>query len=105
MGGDMVVVGGGEGDLTTSIIHLPSKTVTEGGNMTVARGLYFHMAVIDGRLLAIGGDDGHEYLASIEEWDIESQAWRETEMKMSTARYSFGLAVAPAETVCADKRG
>ena len=102
--GDTVVVGGGEGDTSTSVIHLPSKTVTEGGAMTVARGLYFHMAVLGDRLLAIGGDDGVEYLDSIEEWDSENQVWRETEMRMSTARYSFGLAVAPVAAVCPDKR-
>ena len=102
--GDTVVVGGGDGDTSTSVIHLPSKTVTEGGAMTVARGLYFHMAVLGDRLLAVGGDDGVEYLDSIEEWDSENQAWRETEMRMSTARYSFGLAVAPVAAVCPDER-
>ena len=98
--GDNVIISGGDEDPSTSILNLSSKEERTGGDMTTTRGFYFHMAILEGKLLAIGGDDGLEYLDSIEEWDEVLETWVETEMKMKTARYSFGYVVAPASAVC-----
>ena len=64
-----MIISGGDEDPSTSILNLSSKEERTRGDMTTTRGFYFHMAILEGKLLAIGGDDGHEYLDSIEEWE------------------------------------
>ena len=46
-----------------------------GGDMTTARGDYFRMVVVNDKVLAVGGDDGKEYLTSVEEWLPEVEEW------------------------------
>ena len=59
------------------------------------------MVVLGGRALAVGGDDGKDYLTSVEEWDPEMEMWVEREdLEMRTARYSFGAASVPYDLVC-----
>ena len=98
--GDNIIMSGGENDSSTSILHIPSRQERRAGDMNSVRGSYFHMIELNGNVFAIGGDNGYEYLDSIEEWNNEHETWEMTEMHMKTARYSFSVAAGPQARFC-----
>ena len=100
VGGELLIAGG-EGDASTTIMDLVTGEQRAGGEMTTARGDYFRMVVVGGKVLAVGGDDGRDYLTSVEEWDPEMEEWvGRGDLEMRTARYSFGAASVPYDLVC-----
>ena len=98
--GDVLVIGGGEEDTSTTLLDLVTKEQRPGGQMTTSRGDYFRMVNFGGRVLAVGGDDGESYLDSVEEWLGEGEGWRLAQDRLQTARYAFSALVAPREMVC-----
>jgi len=104
VGEEELLIAGGEGDASTTIMNLVTGEQRAGGDMTTARGEYFRMVVVGGKVLAVGGDDGHDYLTSVEEWDPEMEEWvARGDLEMRTARYSFGAAAVPNDLVCGSK--
>ena len=102
--GEELLIAGGEGDASTTIMDLVTGEQRSGGEMTTARGDYFRMVVVGGKVLAVGGDDGKNYLTSAEEWDPEMEMWvARGDLEMRTARYSFGAASVPYDLVCSSK--
>ena len=102
--GEELLIAGGEVDTSTTIMDLVTGEQRPGGDMTTARGDYFRMVVVNDKVLAVGGDDGKDYLTSVEEWEPEMESWVAREdMEMETARYSFGAAAVPNHLVCRSK--
>ena len=98
------MIAGGEGDPSTTIMDLVTGEQRAGGDMTTPRGDYFRMVAVGGKVLAIGGDDGKDYLTSVEEWDPKTDIWTMREdLEMKTARYSFGAAIVPGDLICDTK--
>ena len=103
VGGELLIAGG-EGDASTTIMDLVTGEQRAGGEMTTARGDYFRMVVVGGKALAVGGDDGKDYLTSVEEWEPEMEMWVvRADLEMRTARYSFGAASVPYDLACPSK--
>ena len=102
--GEELLIAGGEVDTSTTIMDLVTGEQRPGGDMTTARGDYFRMVVVNDKVLAVGGDDGKDYLTSVEEWLPGMEEWVAREdMEMETARYSFGAAAVPNDLVCRSK--
>merc|ERR1712172_412896 len=93
--------------ISSTPVNLPQGLFLIGDDlydMTTAGGEYFRMVVVDGKVLAVGGDDGRDYLTSVEEWDPEMEEWVTREdLEMRTARYSFGAAAVTKDLVCGSK--
>ena len=99
--GSELVIAGGESNPSTTIMDLVTGEQRAGGDLITPRGDYFRMVAVGGKVLAIGGDDGKDYLTSVEEWDPETDIWTMREdLEMKTARYSFGAAIVPGDLIC-----
>ena len=67
--------------------------------MTERRG-GFALVTVNNKVLAIGGQKGSEYLSSVEEFNLEEEAWSVAPYSMEEARSFFGYLVVPADKIC-----
>ena len=107
IGSTLVVAGGGSGDArkTTEIIDLETKAIRHGQDMLGIREWFQLFTVVSPgskpTLLALGGWSGSSMLRTVEEWDPESETWREAEGELVQARSDYGAVVVEKSLVCA----
>ena len=107
VGSTLVVAGGGSGDdrKTTEIIDLETKAIRHGQDMLGIREWFQLFTVVSPgskpTLLALGGWSGSSMLRTVEEWDPESETWREAEGELVQARSDYGAVVLDKSLVCA----
>ena len=108
IGSTLVVAGGGSGDArkTTEIIDLEAKTVRRGQDMLGIREWFqlFTVASPGSKpsLLAVGGwiSSVRDTLKTVEEWDPETETWREANGELMQARSDYGAVVVDNAVVC-----
>ena len=107
--GNTVVVAGGMDSshqllASTEIIPLDTYQPRPGGDLLTAR--RDHSLVTVGgrhpRILAMGGrDSGNTPLASIKEWDEDTEQWSLSPLTLNTPADAFGALAVPPITICA----
>ena len=108
IGTTLVVAGGGSGDArkTTEIIDLEAKTIRRGEDMLGIREWFqlFTVASPGSKpsLLAVGGWNSgvRDTLKTVEEWDPETETWREANGELMQARSDYGAVVVDNAVVC-----
>ena len=81
-------------DSTTGI----SETV---GPMNTPRA-YHELVIINGKVTAIGGEDGNRYLSSVEQYNDQTNTWVTSTTSLTQARSSFAtlIVATPASDLC-----
>ena len=104
---NIIVSGGGGGPMSdlTLIMNKDSLTVSKTSNMNEKRrdhGLVVAHYNNQTTVLAIGGMSvGWKETASIEKWDLESEAWSlADDLTLSEAKYGFGALSVPTRLLC-----
>ena len=106
LGRTVVVAGGGSFDAgasaATELIDIDSRTIRFGGDMTQSRRA-FHLILVESvtgsRILALGGEQKSTNLDSVEEWQSESETWKQIS-PLQERRYRYGAVAVPAHLVC-----
>ena len=94
---NMFIVAGGRDSggnyfKSTEIIDMATKKKSFGEEMEKKRAL-FHLLSIDGNLFAVGGRDGGNYLADVEEFVEETGTWKPAKSLDGKRAFYGGVAV------------
>ena len=99
IGNTLVIAGGGSSNKETEILNLETKVIHRGQDMLGPRSSFNLFTIFSPEsrptLLALGGVNN-----KVEEWDPESETWREADKKLDEARSDYGAVVVDKSLVC-----